>query len=43
MSAHAAAMELTTAPRRMPGGLLRIKQVSRSMRETCAKVDALIV
>jgi hypothetical protein len=43
MSAHAAAMEFTTAPRRMLAQDRRIKQVSRIMRETCRKADVPVV
>lgn len=43
MSAHAAAIELTIAPHRMPGQDRRIKQVSRIMRETCGKADVPVV
>jgi hypothetical protein len=44
MSAHAAVMEHTIAPlSKMPGAFMRIKQVSRSMRETCGKADVRVV
>jgi len=43
MSAHAAVVEHTIAPRRMPGEVLRIKQVSRMLRETCGKVHVPVV